>query len=164
CRTDRTANLALVRDLAQDPLVRLQHRFYVPLAILFGAGVPAAAGALWGDPIGAMLVAGFLRLVVQWHATFSVNSFAHLIGRQPYTTRNSSRDSWLVALLTFGEGYHNFHHRFQVDYRNGVRWYHFDPTKWWVWTAAKLRLASGLRRVPKADVLAARQAVRAGRT
>jgi stearoyl-CoA desaturase (delta-9 desaturase) len=160
-QANRRHHAALVRDLEADPLVRWQHRYYVPLAIAFGALLPAAIGLLWGDPLGAMLVAGWLRLVVQWHATFSVNSFAHWLGRQPYTTRNSSRDSFLVALLTFGEGYHNFHHCFQVDYRNGVRWYHFDPTKWWVWTAAKLGLARDLRRVPKERVLAARRDVRA---
>jgi stearoyl-CoA desaturase (delta-9 desaturase) len=150
-------NRHLVRDIERDPLVRLQHRFYVPLAILVGAGLPAAIGIIWGDPLGCMLVAGWLRLVVQWHATFSVNSLAHWVGRQPYSTRNSARDSLLVALLTLGEGYHNFHHRFQVDYRNGVRWYHFDPTKWWVWSAAKLGLARGLRRVPRASIEAARR-------
>jgi stearoyl-CoA desaturase (delta-9 desaturase) len=155
CRSERD-NRALVRDLEADRLVRLQHRWYLPLAIVFGAVLPAAIGAAWGDAIGAMLVAGWLRLVVQWHATFAVNSFAHSIGRQPYTARNSSRDSFLVALLTLGEGYHNFHHRFQIDYRNGVRWYHYDPTKWWVWTTAKLGLAGGLRRVTPVQVLAAR--------
>ncbi len=146
-----------VRDLEADPLVRFQHRFYVPLAILFAAGLPLAIGTLWGDPIGAMLVGGWLRLVWQWHATFSVNSFAHMIGRQPYGANNSARDSFLVALITLGEGYHNFHHRFQIDYRNGVRWYHFDPSKWWVWTAARLGLAANLRRVPADRIERARR-------
>jgi stearoyl-CoA desaturase (delta-9 desaturase) len=58
-----------------------------------------------------------------------------------------------------GEGYHNFHHRFQIDYRNGIRWYHFDPTKWWVWSAARVGLAGGLRRIPRDRVEAARRAV-----
>ena len=59
-----------------------------------------------------------------------------------------------------GEGYHNFHHRFQIDYRNGIRWYQFDPTKWWVWSAARVGLARGLRRVPAERVEAARRAAR----
>ncbi len=160
CRGNRGRHRSLVRDLEADPLVRFQHRFYVPLAILFGAVAPAAMGTAWGDPIGALLVAGWLRLVVQWHATFAVNSFAHLIGRQPYGRNGSARDSLLVALLTMGEGYHNFHHRFQIDYRNGIRWYQFDPTKWWVWSAARLGLARGLRRVPAERVEAARRAAR----
>jgi stearoyl-CoA desaturase (delta-9 desaturase) len=151
-------DFALVKDLQRDPCVRFQHRFYVPLALVTGAGIPAAFGVLWGDPIGAVLVAGFLRLVLQWHATFSINSLTHMLGRQPYTLRVSARDCFWIALVTLGEGYHNFHHRFQNDYRNGVRWYHFDPTKWWVWTMAKLYLARDLRRVPRGRIEAVRRA------
>ncbi len=136
--------LELVRDLKADPLVRFEHRY----------------GTTWGDPIGAGLAAGFLRLVLQWHATFSLNSLTHSVGNQPYGARTSARDSFWVALVTLGEGYHNFHHRFQVDYRNGVRWYHFDPTKWWVWSLARVGLARNLRRVPKARIDAVRRAAR----
>jgi len=147
-----------VADLERDPLVRFQHRHYVALAVLFGAALPAAIGALWGDALGALLVAGFLRLTVQWHATFSINSLTHMFGKRPYSRETSARDSFWVALLTFGEGYHNFHHRFQVDYRNGVRWYQFDPTKWWIWSLARLGLTWGLRRVPGARIAAVRAA------
>lgn len=145
-------------DLEADPLVMFQYRYYVPLAILFGALVPAAFGLLWGDPLGALLVAGFLRLVIQWHATFSINSLTHMFGSRPYSRLTSARDSFWVALLTFGEGYHNFHHRFQIDYRNGVRWYHFDPTKWWIWTLGKLGITRNLRRVPDERIAAVRAA------
>ena len=145
-----------VGDLARDPLVRFQHSHYTWLAILFGAAVPAAIGLSWGDPLGALLCAGFLRLVLQWHATFSINSFAHQIGTQPYSQATTARDSWITALLTFGEGYHNFHHRFQADYRNGVRWYHFDPTKWFVWGLSKVGLARDLRRMPRQAIERAR--------
>lgn len=147
-----------VRDLEADPLVRMQQRFYLPIAIFFGAVVPTLIGLAWGDPIGAFLVAGWLRLVLLWHATFSINSFTHSFGRQTYSRQISARDSLWVALITLGEGYHNFHHRFQADYRNGVRWYHFDPTKWWIWTMARLGLAGRLRRVPADRIAAARHA------
>jgi stearoyl-CoA desaturase (delta-9 desaturase) len=60
-----------------------------------------------------------------------------------------------MAFFTFGEGYHNFHHEFQHDYRNGVKPWHFDPTKWCVWLLAKLGLASHLRRVPNETILLA---------
>jgi stearoyl-CoA desaturase (Delta-9 desaturase) len=136
------------RDLEADPLVRFQDRYYIPLAFLFGALVPMALGWLWGDPWGALLVAGFLRLVIEWHATFFVNSLAHTLGSQPYCRIGSARDSFLTAIVTLGEGYHNFHHRFQADYRNGVRWYQLDPTKWLVWTLSKVGLTSDLRRTP----------------
>jgi len=55
----------------------------------------------------------------------------------------------VTALLSLGEGYHNFHHRFQADYRNGVRWYHFDPTKWVIWSLSKVGLVRDLRRMPR---------------
>jgi stearoyl-CoA desaturase (delta-9 desaturase) len=151
--------LHTVRDLAADPLVRFQDEHYVLVAFLAGALLPVALGSAWGDPIGALLVAGFLRLVVQWHATFAVNSFAHMIGTQPFSTKNSARDSFWTALITLGEGYHNFHHKFQLDYRNGFRWYHLDPTKWFVWTMSKVGATWDLRRTRDEVVRSARQAV-----
>jgi stearoyl-CoA desaturase (delta-9 desaturase) len=144
-----------VGDLKRDPLVRFQHAYYVPLAIVFGALLPVALGFLWGDPIGALLVAGFTRLMVQYHATFAVNSFAHYIGTQPYSTKTSARDSFITAILTLGEGYHNFHHSFQMDYRNGVRWWQLDPTKWLVWSLSKCGVTKDLRRVPTERIRAA---------
>lgn len=144
-----------VGDLKRDPLVRFQHTYYVPLAFVFGALLPVALGFLWGDPIGALLVAGFTRLMVQYHATFAVNSFAHYIGTQPYSTATSARDSFITAFLTLGEGYHNFHHSFQMDYRNGVRWWQLDPTKWFVWTLSKFGVTKDLRRVPTERIRAA---------
>ncbi len=152
-----------VPDLLRDPLVLFQHRAYVPLAILFGAVLPAAIGLLWRDPIGTLLCAGFLRLVIQWHQTFSVNSVAHILGTQPYSQSSTARDSWVTALVTLGEGYHNFHHRFPGDYRNGVRWYHFDPTKWVIWSLSKLGLARELRSMPREALERATSAVRRAR-
>ena len=137
-----------VDDLERDPLVRFQHNFWVPLAVMFGAVIPAAIAGLWGDALGGLLVAGFLRLVLAWHSTFSVNSFAHTFGQRAYAAGASARDSAWVALISLGEGYHSFHHRFQSDYRNGVRWYHFDPSKWLIWTLSRLGLARQLIRVP----------------
>lgn len=154
---DSGARRPVARDLSRDPLVRFQDRHYLLLAILVGGVLPLSLGFLWGDPIGALLVAGFLRLVVQWHATFSVNSVAHYIGTRPFSTKTSARDSFWTALITLGEGYHNFHHRFQVDYRNGIRWYQFDPTKWFIWTLSKLGLTRRLKRTPVERILAARQ-------
>ena len=144
-----------VLDLEKDPLVRWQHRYYLPLAIFMAAVLPACLGFLWGDPWGALLVAGFLRLVFQWHATFAINSFTHRFGSRPYDRESTARDSWWTALITFGEGYHNFHHVFQLDYRNGVRWWQFDPTKWFVWTLSKVGLTSDLRRTPPETIRAA---------
>jgi stearoyl-CoA desaturase (delta-9 desaturase) len=145
------------RDLVGDRFVRFQHRHYVVLALIFGALLPALLGTLWGDALGALLVAGFLRLVIQWHLTFSINSIAHWVGRQPYGKGTSARDSFLTALLSLGEGYHNFHHRFQADYRNGMRWYHFDPTKWFVWSLARVGVTFDLTRTPREAIERARR-------
>ena len=71
-----------------------------------------------------------------------------MLGRQPYSTSHTARDSAIMAFLTFGEGYHNYHHEFQHDYRNGVKPWQWDPSKWTIWTLSKLGLVDGLRRVP----------------
>lgn len=155
--------IAGVKDLKRDKLVMWQHRYYVPLALVMGVGVPALIGMAWGDPVGALLVAGFLRLVIQWHATFAINSVAHCIGSQPFCTKTSARNSVITALITMGEGYHNFHHRFQTDYRNGIRWFHFDPTKWLVWSLSKVGGTWNLQRTPKARIEKARAEVVAQR-
>ena len=149
-----------VKDLQADRLVMFQHNHYIKLAILVAAVVPFCLGLVWGDAIGAMLICGFLRLVLQWHATFSINSFTHLIGKQPFSVENSARDSFLAALITLGEGYHNYHHRFQTDYRNGIRWYHFDPTKWFVWSLQHVGLTRDLKRTAREKIERARQTVR----
>ena len=86
--------------------------------------------------------------MVNHHFTFFINSLAHMWGSQPYTDENTARDNGALALITYGEGYHNFHHIFQNDYRNGVRWWQYDPSKWLIATLSGLGLASDLKRVP----------------
>jgi len=136
------------RDLQRDPIVVWQHRHYAALAWSMNAGLPALVGWWRGDVIGALLLVGLLRLVVNHHVTFFINSLAHYWGRQPYSDENTARDNPLLAFLTYGEGYHNYHHIFQADYRNGVRWYQWDPTKWMIALCAWLGLASNLNRAP----------------
>jgi stearoyl-CoA desaturase (delta-9 desaturase) len=158
---DPESGAARARDLQADPLVMWQHRHYLALGVGMGALLPLALGALWGDPIGGLLIGGFLRLVVQYHATFATNSLAHTLGSRPYDRSTSARDSFLTALFTFGEGYHNFHHRFQNDYRNGVRAWHFDPTKWLIFLLSWVGAAKNLRRVDPDKIARARQLARA---
>jgi stearoyl-CoA desaturase (delta-9 desaturase) len=147
-----------VNDLLADPLVRFQDRHYLSLLLGIGFLMPTLLASIWGDAIGGLLVAGFLRLLVQYHSTFSINSVAHTIGRRPYTTAVSARDSFITAILTLGEGYHNYHHRFPGDYRNGIRFYQFDPTKWWIWLLSKFGMTWGLKRVPPEEIRRARLA------
>ena len=120
--------------------------------------MPAALGYWYGGAdaaLGAFLIGGVTRVFAVQHCTFFINSLCHSIGRQPYSTKCSARDSAVMAFLTFGEGYHNFHHEFQHDYRNGVKAFSFDPTKWTIWLLAKVGLASELRRVPAEKILLA---------
>ena len=74
---------------------------------------------------------------------------AHIWGRQTYTDNNTARDNGFLALFTFGESYHNYHHMFENDYRNGIRWWHFDPTKWLIKTCYYIKLTSNLRVAPE---------------
>ncbi len=147
------------RDLERDPMLRFQHRWYLPLALATNIGLPVLLGWLAGDVIGVFLVAGLLRLVVNHHATFCINSLAHMWGSQPYTDENSARDNPLLAFVTYGEGYHNFHHIFDRDYRNAVRWWQWDPAKWLISAMSWLGLASRLQRVPDVAIERARLAM-----
>src|SRR5690606_9759142 len=105
--------------------------------------------------LGAFLIGGIARVVAVQHSTFFINSLCHTIGKRPYDSSTSARDSWIMALFTFGEGYHNYHHSFQHDYRNGVKPWQWDPSKWTIWTLSKLGLVKGLRRVPEGKILLA---------
>ena len=147
-----------VRDLQQDALVRWQHRHYVLIATLACFVLPALLGwfhAGWTGALGAFLMAGVARVVFVHHMTFLINSLSHTWGRRPYSSRCTARDNAVLAWLTFGEGYHNYHHAFQYDYRNGVKPWQFDPTKWCIWLLRTVGLARHLRRVPTETILLA---------
>jgi stearoyl-CoA desaturase (delta-9 desaturase) len=143
---ERYEDYSNVPDLQRDKIVMWQHKHYLTLAILTNFGIPLAIGLIHGDVWGMLLTVGVLRLVISHHVTFFINSLAHIWGRQPYSDGNTARDNGLIAYFTFGEGYHNYHHCFQFDYRNGIRWWQFDPTKWLIWTLDKIGLAHNLRR------------------
>ncbi len=145
-----------VPDLEADWMVVAQDRYYDPLALFMCFGVPFLVGLAFGDPWGFLLWGGLIRVVVGHHSTFLVNSLAHTLGHRPYEPAFSARDSIVTAVLTFGEGYHNFHHRFASDYRNGVRRYQWDPTKWLIRSLEKMGLVSNLRRVPRERIVLAR--------
>ncbi|MEM9758382.1 MAG: fatty acid desaturase [Pseudomonadota bacterium] len=137
-----------VKDLLRDPIVVWQDKHYVALTTFMNLGLPLLLGFALGDVVGTVLLVGLLRLVLNHHVTFFINSLAHYWGSRPYTDTNSARDNGFLAFLTYGEGYHNYHHIFQTDYRNGIRWYQWDPTKWMIATLERLGLARKLQRVP----------------
>jgi stearoyl-CoA desaturase (delta-9 desaturase) len=153
-----------VNDLRKDKWVMWQYRYVHWIGLVVGLIIPSALGYAWNanqglDPwigaLGGFLIPGVARIVVAQHCTFFINSLCHTVGRQPYSTSHSARDSAVMALLTFGEGYHNYHHEFQHDYRNGVKPWQWDPSKWTIWTLSKLGLADSLRRVPDSKILLA---------
>jgi len=154
-RREASADVSRVSDLWALRSLRLQHRWYPVVAICVGLLAPTVIATSWGDPVGGLLVIGFLRSALLLQATFCVNSLAHLVGTRRFDARSSARDSVLTALVTFGEGYHNFHHRFPYDYRNGARWWQYDPSKWLISLLARARLATSVRTASPATVAAA---------
>jgi stearoyl-CoA desaturase (Delta-9 desaturase) len=136
-----------ISDITADKIVRWQHENYVPLALTMGYLLPTiVAGCLWSDWLGGFIYAGILRTFLVNQATFCVNSLAHSIGSQPFSSTLTPRNHLLTALITLGEGHHNFHHEFPSDYRNGLEWHDLDATKWMIWLCACIGLAFDLKR------------------
>ncbi len=148
-----------VQDLEKDWVVMWQHRIYWPLVWTMNLGIPIVLGLIFNDLIGMLLLAGVLRLVLSHHLTFFINSLAHTWGRRPYSEDNTAVDNAWIALLTWGEGYHNYHHAFQADYRNGVRWWQYDPSKWLINAMAWTGLVYDRKKVPYFRIQRARLAM-----
>lgn len=118
----------------------LDRYFYVPLIVL---GLVLLIVGGWG----VMLWGVFLRVTLALHATWLVNSATHLWGRKRFETADDSRNSWWVALLTFGEGWHNNHHAHPTSARHGLRWYEIDLNWWGIQTLQMMGLARRIKRV-----------------
>jgi len=145
-----------VKDLMKDPIVVWQKKHYLTLLLVMNIGLPAFLGLVHGDIIAGLLLGGLLRLVLSQHVTYLINSIAHMWGQQPYSENNSARDNPILAFFTYGEGYHNYHHTFQWDYRNGIQWWHFDPTKWVISLLSFAGLTRELKRCNPAEIEKAR--------
>jgi len=144
---------ANIDDLNADWTIVWQHRNYGLIAVFTSIILPTLiAGLGWGDWRGGYFYASLCRIVFVHHATFFVNSLAHYLGDQAYSDLHTAFDSWITALLTLGEGYHNYHHEFPQDYRNGIHWYQYDPTKWTIELLYHLGLAYDLRWIPQNEV------------
>ena len=159
-----SADVSRLGDLWSVRSIRLQHRWYAVLAIGVGLVLPTAIASTWGDPLGGLFVAGLLRTVVMLQATFCINSLAHLIGTNRYDRRSTARDSLLTSVLTFGEGYHSFHHRFPFDYRSSPTWWHYDPNKWLIWSLARVHLVDTVRTASSTSISRAVAGDRPGRS
>lgn len=122
------------KDLDRDRVIRFFQKTFVPIYVLF-AGLLLAVGCLiggWKLGLSLLVWGTFVRTVYVWHATWLVNSATHLWGYRNYLTNDNSRNTWWVALLTFGEGWHNNHHADQRAAAHGHRWFEFDPTYWFI--------------------------------
>lgn len=148
-QSERYSDYSNCRDLQKDRVVMWQHNYYLPIVLIANFGITGFLGWLNGDILGMMLIAGVARLVMVHHVTFFINSLAHMWGSRPYTDTNTARDNGILAFFTFGEGYHNFHHIFEYDYRNGIHWWQFDPTKWLIKSLSWVKLTTNLRKTPE---------------
>jgi stearoyl-CoA desaturase (delta-9 desaturase) len=137
----------VVHDLLQNKLVLFQHKYYYFLSFATNILTFVFIGLLLNDFIGAFFISWWTRLFFLHHATWFINSLAHTWGAKTFSKEQTAVDNYLIALLTFGEGYHNYHHVFSSDYRNGTKWYHFDPSKWLVWTLNRVGLAKNLKKI-----------------
>ncbi|KAJ8508620.1 hypothetical protein ONZ45_g9109 [Pleurotus djamor] len=145
--------VADVSDLSKSAVVRWQHRHYIKLLLTMGFVVPTIIPWIgWGDLRGGFIYSAVLRLVFVHHSTFCVNSLAHWLGESSFDDKHTPRDHLITALVTVGEGYHNFHHQFPMDYRNAIKWYQYDPTKWFIWCMKQVGLASHLKTFPDNEV------------
>ena len=143
-----------VRDLARFPELRWIDRFdvLVPLAGLGLVWLLGAALERWApglDTSGAQLVVwSLISTVVLLHATFTINSLAHVFGSRRYATSDTSRNNFLLALITLGEGWHNNHHHYQSSARQGFRWWELDLSWYGLLLLERLGIVWDLRGVP----------------
>lgn len=143
----REYDASLVGDLLKNPRVMFQNRYYAHLVIGVNLAVFLLGWWLLGSALASFYLGFLVRMAMIHHSTWFINSLCHTIGSKTYARELSAVDNAILALLTFGEGYHNYHHAFAADYRNGIRWYHFDPSKWTIWLASKLGLVKNLRTI-----------------
>ncbi|MCC6672905.1 MAG: acyl-CoA desaturase [Planctomycetes bacterium] len=150
-RTD----LRQVPDLARYAELRFLDRFDTLVPFLTGAAMFFLGMALgsWAPGLGTsafqMLVWGyFVSTVLLFHGTCTINSLSHLIGRRRYPTSDQSRNSWILALVTLGEGWHNNHHYYQASTRQGFFWWELDVTYYGLKLLSWLGLIWDLRPVP----------------
>jgi stearoyl-CoA desaturase (delta-9 desaturase) len=131
-----------VEDLRKQPFYMFIRKTYALHLIASGVVLYALGGLpflTWGMGV---------RVVAVYHFTFLVNSACHVWGNQVWNTNDLSRNNWWVAMLTFGEGWHNNHHAFEYSARQGLEWWQYDPTWYVIWFLESIGLATNVK-LPK---------------
>lgn len=135
-------DMDLIRDFSRYPELRwLQKNQYAP-------GLLMALACFLTDGWSGWFVGYVLSTVLVYHATFCINSLAHVFGRQRYLTGDDSRNHWLLGFIAGGEGWHNNHHYYPASARNGFFWYEWDPSWYLIWLFEKLGLVWDVKRPP----------------
>ncbi|WP_374629638.1 acyl-CoA desaturase [Frankia sp. AgPm24] len=133
--------------IADRRLISVARHYHV--WVVLGLALPALVGGLvewsWYGAVTGLLWGGLVRMFVVEHLIWAINSFLHSFGRRSFRTRENSHNSGLLALLTFGESWHNNHHAFPESPSFGLRWYRLDPGIWTIRACAALGLASDLK-------------------
>ena len=138
----------LIADFHRYPELRWLNRYHLVPPIALAAVLFAIGG--WG-----MLVWGFcVSSVLLWHGTFTINSLSHMFGRRRYATTDTSKNSFLLSLITLGEGWHNNHHHYMAAARMGFFWWEFDPTYYTLKVLSWCRIVWDLRQPPLSAVFA----------
>jgi stearoyl-CoA desaturase (delta-9 desaturase) len=154
CDRFGATNTERIRDFAKYPELRWLNRH--DWVGWVGLAIASFLIAGWSG-----LVVGFgVSTILVWHGTFLVNSMAHVVGRRRFVTSDTSRNSWWIAVLTMGEGWHNNHHHYQASARQGFRWYEWDPSYYVLWGLSKVGVVRDLK-TPTPEILA-NDLVRAG--
>ena len=156
----RTSATRFAPDLKKDPVIRWVDKNF-PLWALLGLAIPFVLGfALSGGSLfagfTAFVWAGLVRVFLLHHATWSVNSICHMYGRQPFAIEDESRDNWLVAMVSLGEGWHHSHHAFPTSARHGLSRFQPDPSYWVIRSLERLGLVWNVKR-PKDERIAAKR-------
>jgi stearoyl-CoA desaturase (delta-9 desaturase) len=133
-----------IPDLARYPELRFLNKFYLLPPIALGALIYFWLGA------SGLFFGFFVSTVLLWHGTFTINSLTHVFGNRRFTTSDESRNSWWLAIITLGEGWHNNHHRFSSSTRQGFYWYEYDITYYLLKVLSWTGLIWQLRPVPAA--------------
>ncbi len=142
--------------LGRNKILRWQMKYYWQIAVFMNAVLPPIIGFIiggtWLSALSAFIFMGLAR-ALQQQMTFCVNSACHFIGSRKYYD-GTARDIWWGFVFLLGENWHNFHHAFARDYRNGVKWYHFDVHKWIIYALEQVGLATELVRTPEIRIQA----------